>query len=177
MKEDFQEVPPIQKEDTLEEENAYRAPVTEKEETEKESKEDSNRKSAAGTQSKAPMSAAKHVPIVPLRSMFWNKSCVQVIFKKDRPTQSIRVERFLRNRLCPFRSMFRCPLEACSGTSRLSNFCQRSPLSPNSVLYAKIMEKSFEESFLEQTNQNFDARDISLDLWHPVSFLWHPPYL
>eukprot|EP00808_Paulinella_micropora_P014569 g42184.t1 len=55
MKEDFQEVPPIQKEDTLEEENAYRAPVTEKEETEKESKEDSNRKSAAGTQSKAPI--------------------------------------------------------------------------------------------------------------------------
>eukprot|EP00808_Paulinella_micropora_P030629 g16616.t1 len=55
MKEDFQEVPPIQKDDTLEEENAYRAPVTEKEETEEESKEDSNRKSAAGTQSKAPI--------------------------------------------------------------------------------------------------------------------------
>eukprot|EP00808_Paulinella_micropora_P009773 g57024.t1 len=55
MKEDFKEVPPIQKEDTLEEEDAYRAPVTEKEETEKESKEDSNRKSAAGTQSKAPI--------------------------------------------------------------------------------------------------------------------------
>eukprot|EP00808_Paulinella_micropora_P018257 g27746.t1 len=63
MKEDFQEVPPIQKEDTLEEENAYRAPVTEKEETEKESKEDSNRKSAAGTQSKAPIvRGAKGVP-------------------------------------------------------------------------------------------------------------------
>eukprot|EP00808_Paulinella_micropora_P015690 g6489.t1 len=55
MKEDFKEVPPISKEDTLEEENAYRAPVSEKEETEKESKEDSNRKSAAGTQSKAPI--------------------------------------------------------------------------------------------------------------------------
>eukprot|EP00808_Paulinella_micropora_P020188 g38788.t1 len=55
MKEDFKEVPPISKEDTLEEENAYRAPVSEKEETEKESKEDSNRKSAAGIQSKAPI--------------------------------------------------------------------------------------------------------------------------
>jgi len=55
MKEDFKEVPPLRKEDTLEEENAYHAPASEKEETEKESKEDSHRKSAAGTQSKAPM--------------------------------------------------------------------------------------------------------------------------
>jgi len=53
MEADFKEVPPIQN-DAVTEQNDYRAPAVEKEETELESKQDTDRTSVAGTQSLRP---------------------------------------------------------------------------------------------------------------------------